>query len=199
MKRILAAVTVALATWVGAVAAQEASQVEEMTLGDPDAPVTVIEYASFTCPHCATFHEEGFEQLKADYVDAGKVRYVYREVYFDRPGIWAALVARCGGGDRYFGIVDLIYERQDEWARAGEPAEIADNLRRLGLSAGLSEAELEACLSDGDKAQAMLAEFQRNADADGIESTPSFVIGGETYTNRPYADLAAIIDEELGE
>jgi protein-disulfide isomerase len=199
MKRILAAVTVALATWVGAVAAQEASQVEEMTLGDPDAPVTVIEYASFTCPHCATFHEEGFEQLKADYVDAGKVRYVYREVYFDRPGIWAALVARCGGEDRYFGIVDLIYERQDEWARAGEPAEIADNLRRLGLSAGLSEAELEACLSDGDKAQAMLAEFQRNADADGIESTPSFVIGGETYTNRPYADLAAIIDEELGE
>jgi protein-disulfide isomerase len=199
MKRILAAVTVALATWVGAVAAQEASQVEEMTLGDPDAPVTVIEYASFTCPHCATFHEEGFEQLKADYVDTGKVRYVYREVYFDRPGIWAALVARCGGEDRYFGIVDLIYERQDEWAGAGEPAEIADNLRRLGLSAGLSEAELEACLSDGDKAQAMLAEFQRNADADGIESTPSFVIGGETYTNRPYADLAAIIDEELGE
>jgi protein-disulfide isomerase len=199
MTRIIAAAALALATLAGAIAAQEASQVEEMALGDPDAPVTVIEYASFTCPHCATFHDEGFEQLKSDYVDTGKVRYVYREVYFDRPGIWAGLVARCGGEDRYFGIVDLIYERQAEWARGEEPAEIADNLRRLGLSAGLSEAELETCLSDGDQAQAMLAEYQRNAEADGIESTPSFVIGGETYSNRPYEDLAAIIDEELGE
>lgn len=199
MTRYFPAAALALAAWAGMAVAQDGAEVAEMALGDPEAPVTVIEYASFTCPHCASFHDEGFEQLKADYVDTGKVRYVYREVYFDRPGIWAGLVARCGGEERYFGIVDLLYEKQDEWARGDEPADIAENLRRIGRSAGLGDADLESCLQDGDKAQAMLADFQRNAEADGIESTPSFVIGGQTYTNRPYDDLAALIDEELGE
>jgi protein-disulfide isomerase len=181
---------------VGAATAQ--SNVEEMTLGDPDAPVTVVEYASFTCPHCRNFHETSFERLKADYVDTGKVRFVYREVYFDRFGLWAGMVARCGGPERYFGIVDLLYEKQDEWARGGEPVEIADNLRRIGRSAGIGDEQLKACLEDGDMAQALVAEFQRNAEADGIDSTPSFVINGEKVTNQPYEDLAALIDAQIG-
>jgi protein-disulfide isomerase len=195
MTRIFTAAAFALATMLGTATAQ--SSVEEMALGDPDAPVTVIEYASFTCPHCANFHEASFERLKADYVDTGKVRFVYREVYFDRPGLWAAMVARCGGPERYFGIVDLLYEKQDEWASAGEPAEIADNLRRIGRSAGIDDDQLNACLQDGEMAQALVADFQRNAEADGIDSTPSFVIDGEKFTNRPYEDLAALIDERL--
>jgi protein-disulfide isomerase len=180
---------------VGAATAQ--SNVEEMTLGDPDAPVTVVEYASFTCPHCRNFHETSFERLKTDYVDTGKVRFVYREVYFDRFGLWAGMVARCGGPERYFGLVDLLYEKQDEWARGGEPVEIADNLRRIGRSAGIGDEQLNACLEDGDMAQALVADFQRNAEADGIDSTPSFVINGEKVTNRPYEDLAAMIDAQL--
>ena len=199
MTRFITAAAFALATMTGAATAQDAPEVEEMALGDPDAPVTVTEYASFTCPHCANFHTGTFERIKEEYIDTGEVRWVYREVYFDRFGLWAGLVARCGGEERYFGIVDLLYERQDEWARGEEPAEIADNLRRLGRSAGLGEEELAACLQNGEKAQAMVAAYQENAQADNVNSTPSFVIGGETYTNRPYEDLAELIDEQLGE
>ena len=178
-------------------AAQEASQVEEMTLGDPDAPVTVVEYASFTCPHCANFHQSVFERLKEDYIDTGKVQLIYREVYFDKFGLWAGMVARCGGDEKYFGLVDLIYENQSEWAQGNDPAEIAASLRRLGRTAGLEEDALNACLQDAGKAQALVAEYQRNAEADGIRSTPSFVIEGELHTNMPYDEMSEIIDSHL--
>lgn len=175
----------------------ETPEVMEMALGAEDAPVTIIEYASFTCPHCRTFHEGNFKELKADYIDTGKINFVYREVYFDQPGLWAGMLARCGGEERYFGIVDLIYQNQSEWV-AGDPATIANNLRRLGRTAGLSEDQIDACLQDGEMAQAMVAAYQQNATADGIRSTPSFVINGELHSNMPYDEFSAIIDEALG-
>ena len=183
--------------------AQEAAEIDtstirEMALGDPDAPVTVIEYASFTCPHCADFHADVLPQLKADYVDTGQVRFVHREVYFDRYGLWAGMVARCGGGERYFGIADMVYENQRDWAR-GEPEQVVGELRRFGLMAGLTEEQLDACLSDGVKAQTLIAWYTEHAEADGIEATPSFVIDGRTYRNMPYADLREAIDAALGD
>ena len=188
---------------LGAVNAQEAgdidtSMVAEMTLGNPDADVTVIEYASFTCPHCARFHEGPYKDLKADYIDTGKINFVYREVYFDRFGLWAGMLARCGGEERYFGLVDLLYETQRDWASGGDPSVVADNLRRLGRTAGLSDEQVNACLEDAAMAQAMVAVYQENATADGIDSTPSFVINGQRYTNLPYAEMQAILDEALG-
>ena len=95
------------------------SDVMDMRLGDPEAPVTVIEYASFTCPHCATFHQGPYRQLKADFIDTGKINFIYREVYFDRFGLWASLMARCAGPDKFFGITDLLYSSQSTWSRAG--------------------------------------------------------------------------------
>ena len=159
-----------------------AVEIPEIVLGDEDAPVTVVEYASFTCPHCRRFHEDVLPTIKAEFVDTGKVRFVYREVFFDRYGLWAAMVARCGGGERYMAMADEIYARQSEWTQ-GEPAEVADNLRRLGLSAGLTQEELEACLSDGAMAEALVANYEANAEADGIRATPTFVIDGETVSN----------------
>lgn len=189
---------------LGAVQAQENAEidtsiVQEMALGDPDAPVTVIEYASFTCPHCATFHDAVLPEIKKNYVDTGKVRFVYREVYFDRYGLWAGMVARCGDGTRYFGLVDMIYDQQREWARGSDPATVAGNLRKIGLTAGLEPDTIDACLSDAEKAQAMYALYQQNAAADGIDSTPSFVIDGQKYSNMSYADFSAILDEKLAE
>lgn len=173
-----------------------APEVLEMALGDPDAPVTMIEYASFTCPHCATFHENVTPRLKAEYVDTGLVRFVYREVYFDRPGLWAAMVARCGGPLRYFGIVDLLYDQQREWVQ-GSPAEVAENLRRIGRTAGLSNEELDACLTDGAMAQAMIDTFEVNVAVHDISGTPSVVINDEVLGNMSYADLSARLDEAL--
>jgi protein-disulfide isomerase len=173
--------------------------VPDLVLGNPDAKVTVTEYASFTCPHCARFHAEVFKPLKRDYIDTGRVRFVYREVFFDRYGLWAALVARCGGEMRYFGIADLIYAGQREWSGSNDPAVVAGNLRRLGLSAGLTGEMLDACLSDAAMAQALMARFEATAREDGIESTPTLLINGQKHGNMGYAELARLIDAALAE
>ena len=110
----------------------DTSTIEEMVLGSPDAPVTMIEYASFTCPHCAAFHGDQFQRLKEEYIDTGKVQFIYREVYFDRFGLWASMVARCGGEMRFFGISSMLYEQQQEWIAGGDPTLISENLRRIG-------------------------------------------------------------------
>jgi len=173
------------------------SIVQEMSIGNPDADVTVYEYASFTCPHCRVFHESAFKELKANYIDTGKINFVYREVYFDRFGLWAGMVARCGGPDRYFAIADLIYQNQEDWLEGGDPAQIAEKLRKIGLSAGLNNVQLEQCLNDGTKAQALVATFQANAEADGINSTPSFVIDGQNFGNMRYPEFAKTLDAKL--
>lgn len=177
----------------------DTSGVMEITMGDPNASITVIEYASYTCPHCARFHEDVFKDLKANYIDTGKINFVYREVYFDRLGLWAGMLARCAGPDGYFDVANLLYEQQADWARAGDPADVATALRRLGLSAGMSGEQIDACLQDGDKAQAMVAVFQQNAEADNVRATPSFFINGEPYSNMSYADFSALLNEMLGE
>ncbi|WOI56155.1 DsbA family protein [Palleronia sp. LCG004] len=179
--------------------APDLSLVEEMQIGNPDAEVTVVEYASFTCPHCRTFHDSVFDELKANYIDEGKINFVYREVYFDRPGLWASLIARCAGPDRYFPIVDMIYERQSDWLSSSDPATIADNLRKLGVTAGLSPDQVQECLSDADKAQALFASFEQNAAEDDIRSTPSFIINGEQFGNMNYADFSELLDERLSD
>lgn len=186
---------------VGAAFAQDAevdtSTITEMTLGAEDAPVTLIEYASYTCPHCANFHNETFKQLKADYIDTGKVKFIYREVYFDRYGLWASMIARCNGPEKFFGISDLIYKGQSEWSRAGGASEIVDELRKIGRLAGLENEQLEACLQDGEKAQTLVTWYQENATEHDIESTPSFILNGEKISNQSYADFKKLIDAEL--
>lgn len=185
-----------------AASAEEAADVDtssivEMTMGDENAPVTVVEYASFACPHCAVFHEGAFKQLKADYIDTGKVHFTYREVYFDRYGLWASMIARCAGPEKFFGIADLIYAGQSTWSRAGDTSAIVDELRKIGRLAGIENDAMEACLQDGDRAQTLVAWYQKNAAADGIEATPSFVINGTTVVNVPWDQFSAMIDAEL--
>lgn len=175
----------------------DTSMVRDMVMGKEDAPVTVIEYASFTCPHCRAFHDTVFPDLKADYIDTGKVKFIYREVYFDRFGLWAGMLARCGGPERYFGFADALYETQTEWTKGGDPAEIADNLKKLGRTAGLTDEQVTACLSDQKMAEALVKVFQDNAEKDGINSTPSFIINGTKYSNMPYDEFKGILDKDL--
>ncbi|EBA17178.1 thiol:disulfide interchange protein, DsbA family [Roseobacter sp. SK209-2-6] len=186
---------------IGAAHAQEAevdtSSITEMVLGAEDAPVTLIEYASYTCPHCASFHNTVFKQLKEDYIDSGKVRFIYREVYFDRYGLWASMIARCGGPEKFFGVSDLIYKGQSEWARAGGATEIVDELRKIGRLSGLENETLEACLQDGAKAQTLVTWYQEHATKDGIQSTPSFILNGELIGNQSYESFKELLDAEL--
>ncbi|SHF12353.1 Thioredoxin [Loktanella atrilutea] len=173
------------------------SAIADMVMGSADAPVKITEYASFTCPHCAEFHDTVWPQLKADYIDTGKVQFTYREVYFDRFGLWASMIARCGGQMRFFGIADMLYDKQRDWTAGGDPAAIAQNLRKLGKTAGLTDEMLDTCLNDATTAQNLVAWYEANAKADDINSTPSFLIDGTKYSNMSYADMKKIIDDAM--
>ena len=177
----------------------DASGIVEMSLGSADAKVTIIEYASFTCPHCANFHKGPFKQLKAEYLDNDKVHFIYRDVFFDQLGLWASMVARCGGRARFFGISDMMYNQQSDWIGSGDPVEVARNLRRIGKVAGLSEDQLNACLADDEKAKALVAWYQYNSEMHDVNSTPTLVINNRKYGNMNYADLKEIIEEKLAE
>ncbi|MEJ6393387.1 DsbA family protein [Gymnodinialimonas sp. 2305UL16-5] len=178
------------------VAAEDLPEVVEMTKGNPDAAVTLIEYASFTCPHCRTFHQNVLPQLEAEFIEPGLINFVYREVYFDRYGLWAGMMARCAGPLRYFGIVDLIYAQQSEWTQ-GSPADVAENLRRIGRTAGLSNEELDACMTDAAMAQALIATYEANIEEHDIPGTPAFVINGELHGNMNFSDMSALLTAAL--
>lgn len=180
-----------------ATAEAAAIEIKDMVLGAEDAPLEIVEYASFTCPHCADFHEDIMPRIIADYVDTGKARFIYREVYFDRPGLWGSMLARCGGEEKFFGVTALLFEKQREWIGNGQLPDIAANLRTLGKTAGLTDEQLEVCLGDADQAQALVNWYEANATADKITATPSLVIGGETVSNQSYEKLQAIIDAKL--
>jgi protein-disulfide isomerase len=169
-------------------------EVPAMVIGPEDAPVTIIEYASFTCPHCAAFHQNVFKDLRADYIDTGKVRFEFRDVYFDRYGLWASMIARCGGEMRFFGISGMMFEQQQEWAGSNDPAVVIENLKRIGRVAGMDDAAMDACLNDRAMAEALVARFQETTTADGVDATPTILINGEKHSNMSYDDLKAIID-----
>ncbi len=175
----------------------EAPAVPDMVMGQADAPVEIIEYGSYTCSHCADFHENVFDKLKAEYIDTGKVRFVFREVYFDRYGLWAAMVARCGGDMRYFGIADILYDTQREWAGSSDPSVVVQNLKRIGKQAGMDDATLDQCMQDGAMAQAMVETYEANVQKDGVEGTPTIFVNGTKHSNMTYDDLKALIEEEL--
>ena len=174
------------------------SKVPDMILGNVDAKVTVIEYASYTCPHCANFHDTVWDEFKKNYIDTGKVKFVYREVYFDKFGLWAAIVARCGGPEKYFGISDILYDHQKDWLASNDEKGIADALKKIGLSAGMTEDQVNACLNDNDQAKAMVTAYQTNATNDNVQGTPTFLINGESHSGEmTYAEFAALLDAKL--
>lgn len=179
--------------------AQEAqvAEIKDMTLGPVDAKVTLIEYASYTCPHCANFHTNVFKDLKKDYIDTGKIHFVYREVYFDRYGLWAAMVARCGGEMKYFGVQEMLYKDMQGWAGSDDPNVVVGNLKKIGRTAGMDDAQLDACMQDGAMAQAMVDHYETVMKEYEVQGTPTLIINGNKHANMSYADLKTILDAEL--
>ncbi len=146
-------------------------------LGDPKAPITVIEYASFTCPHCAHFNTQILPEIEKKWIDTGKVKLIYRDFPLDQVAAKAAQIAECVGKDRYFGVVDLIFRSQPTWAAASDPiAELAKPLR----IAGLGENEVKACLANEAKANEVVADA-KGGETLGVDSTPTLFINGQVY------------------
>ena len=169
----------------------------DMVKGNSDAKVTIVEYASFTCPHCATFHKEIFPQLREQYIDTGKVKFIYREVYFDAPGLWGGLLARCVGPEKYFGIVDLLYKKQSKWASGSTEKEILNELFSIGRQVGMEDDQINKCMQNKEKSLKMIDAYLENSKIDKITSTPSLVINGKLLKPNNFSDLAVEIDKIL--
>ena len=184
---------------LGQTAGQPPAAVEpgEQVLGDPAAPVTIIEYASLTCPHCAEFHEQTLPGLRERYIDEGKVRLVYRDFPLDQRALDAAAVAHCAEPGDYFKFLGALFKNQASWANAQDHVAALVTLAKLG---GLPEERVRACLADRALLDAILQERLAGQNEHDVRSTPSFVIGGETYAgNRSVDDFAEIIEPLLPE
>jgi protein-disulfide isomerase len=171
---------------------------EDMTLGNPNAKVTVVEYASVACPHCAKWNEEVFPAFKAKYIDTGKVNYVAREALTGEPTLAnaGAMLARCAGKDKYFQVTDALYKAQNTIFQTGA---IRDELLIIARSAGMSEEQFNSCLSDENAAKSA-ERLEKQMKADKIQGTPTFIVngkkvGGEEGGEATLAQLDAAIAE----
>ena len=162
---------------------------EDHVLGSADAPVTIVEYASMTCPHCAAFHAESMPKLKSEFIDKNQVRLVFRPFPLDRLALRASLMAECAPGDGYFVLLDKLFATQKDWIQAANPL---DALRALGKEAGIEESKIDGCMTDEKAMDRIAANYKDAVDVHGVNSTPSFIINGTKYAGAlPFDDLTS--------
>ena len=175
----------------------QATALPDMVMGNDKAPVTVIEYASMTCPHCAHFQETTFPELKKRYIDTGKVHYIFREFPLDNLAAAASMLARCAGKDdkeKYFALVDTLFRQQKQWA-VEKPI---PPLLAIAKQAGFSEQTFNACLANQQVLDGIESVRQRAVKQFKVQSTPTFFINGTSYPGAlSIEDIAKVIDPYL--
>jgi protein-disulfide isomerase len=180
-------------------AALKPGPLKEMTLGDPNAPVKIIEYMSMTCPHCAHFHETTFDAIKTKYVDSGKVYFVLREFPFpqDTASLAAFMLARCTTEDKFFPFVSMFLKQQRAWA-APDNGDVRGAMLQLSKLGGFTQETFDACLTNAKLAGDVSATRDRGAEEFGVNSTPTFLINGKAYSGDMSVDsMSALIDSLL--
>lgn len=166
----------------------------ERALGEADAPVTIIEYASATCPHCARFHTDTFPALKEEFIDTGKVRFVFREFPFDDLALAGFMLARCAPEERYFPIIDVLFEEQQSWTQ--DPR---GELLKIARMAGFTEESFNQCLENEEIAQGIIEIRSTGAEQYGVDSTPTFFVNGTVIQgNQPIERFREAIAEAEG-
>ena len=171
----------------------------DVPMGDDNAPVTIIEYASLTCPHCAAFHQTNWEPLKANFIETGKARFIMREIYFDQFGLWGAMLARSAGETNYHRMIDMLLNRQQAWyqnhvrayQQTKNPRPIVDSLMQIGRLTGMSNQRMTESLQDAAFLEKLVADYKEYAEADNVRSTPSFMINGDMVTGNMSPDAFA--------
>jgi len=164
---------------------------DDKVLGQATAPITIVEYASLTCPHCAVFEKDTFPKLKADWIDTGKAKLIFRDYPLDKFALAAAQIAHCAPDDRYFSFIESFFDSQASWAAAADPLAALKGIARIG---GLNGEAVDKCLAD-DKLQQKLAAGELEAKEDyGVDSTPTFFIlgtngGTKIVGEQPYDDF----------
>ena len=169
-------------------AAPVESALPDMVLGKEDAPVTIVEYSSLSCPHCAHFHKDVMPSLKSDYIDTGKLRYIEREFPLNNAALGGAVLARCVDPSRFFAFTDLLFSRQEDWAFKEDALQ---RLRIYAKQAGLTDADFEKCLEDESLQKKILAVRERG-EKEGVKGTPTFFINGKIFNGAP--TLAALTE-----
>ncbi len=173
------------------------AKLQTRMLGNADAPVTVEEYSSLTCPHCATFKRQVLPQLKADYIDTGKVKMTYHDFPLDALALAAAMITRCVPEDQYWSFLDRLFVEQDSWMTAEKPAAM---LSDMAAEAGLSNDGFNACFANAPLMAGLRDKAREAAAAREIRSTPTFFINGERISGaRPYEDFQEVIERKLAE
>ncbi|MDH5412374.1 MAG: DsbA family protein, partial [Alphaproteobacteria bacterium] len=165
---------------------------QDRVIGNAEAPITIIEYASLTCPHCATFHAETLPQIKKEWIETGKAKLIYRDFPLDKYAASAAMIARCAPEDKYFIFLNAFYAQQKNWSRADDPVRVLTQLAGLG---GMSKDDVDACLANEELQDAILQMRLDGQMEHGINSTPSFVINGKMINNLPYEDFKDILED----
>jgi protein-disulfide isomerase len=166
---------------------------DDRILGDAAAPVTILEYSSLTCPHCAAFHRETLPRVKTEWIDSGRARLVYRHYPLDQVALRAAAAANCVPGDGFFGFMDVLFQNQEKWAGSQDPFAAVGQYAAL---AGLDKATYEKCLSDEAVIDRILEKQADGRDKYNVTSTPTFVINGTPVAgNRPYEEFNSILEE----
>jgi protein-disulfide isomerase len=173
----------------------------DMVHGSPDAPVTMIEYASMTCPHCAAFQKDIIPQLNKEYVETGKVKVVFREYPLDGAARMASAVARCFTGDQYFSFIDLLFANQANWIKDFDAnqqitkEDIVEGLAQMARQAGMAREKVESCADDKSNLDLVDANWQEGQTRYNVNSTPTFIINGVNYAGEiPYDRLKTILD-----
>ncbi|MGE5547389.1 MAG: DsbA family protein [Solirubrobacterales bacterium] len=190
MKAVIRLLALGLMLATGA--ARAADKVEanplDQVLGNPNAPITMVEYASTTCGHCAAFHKETLPRIKAEWIDTGKAKLIYRDFPTGPAAlsIGASMIAHCSGPQRYFGVLGMLFESQEKWLGSKNPLE---ELKRIVRLAGITGEQVDACLQRQDLAQAIQARAQEANQKAGIESTPTMVINGEKIVGAQAYDV----------
>jgi protein-disulfide isomerase len=168
----------------------------DRALGAADAKVVIVEYASTTCPHCARFHKEVFPSVKKDYIDSGKVRFIFREFPLNDVDLAAVMVARCAPEDKFFPLLDIYFEQQESWTKGNPRVE----LFKIAQLAGFSQESFDACLKNEKVAKGILESRDRAESEFGVQSTPTFFINGEVLRGAESAEeFRKLIDAALAE
>ena len=157
---------------------------DDRILGKADAPITIVEYASLTCPHCAAFARDTLPKIKAEWIDPGKAKLVFRDFPLDGSAVKAAVLARCAPPDKFYGFIDVLFSSQESWARNPDPT---PGLARIAKLGGMSEEQLNACMADNALQDKVLASRLTAEKELKVESTPTFFINGTKLTGAlPY-------------
>jgi protein-disulfide isomerase len=172
----------------------EPPAIGDRVLGAVDAKVVMIEYASATCPHCARFHKETFPVLKKDYIDTGKIKFIFREFPLDNLALAAFMLARCAPQDKYYPLLDIFFEQQETWT-AGNPT---DELFKIAQLAGFTRASFDECLKNETVAKGIHEIRNRGESEFGVDSTPTFFINGQVVRGeQPVEEFRKVIDAAL--